>query len=210
MKATKLIAVATAALLALANGAAAQTYGQQNNWAQDPNMAQQGNWGGQGGYGQQGWGQQQPQMGQQQGWGQPQPQMGQQQGWGQQQPQPQMGQQQPQQMGQQYTGVAGASPQVASFFNNTVWRTIQGEVMAVVSYAPNGQCQATVGGRTRGQSFTTDFCQYSVREIGPGRVQVASLIRLNGQVMQDSSVVQLRPDGTMFDETVRLVSVRIR
>lgn len=109
-----------------------------------------------------------------------------------------------------YTGAANTSPQVARHFNNSSYRAIQGNMMAVVSYALNGECGATIGGRTGGRAMSAQFCRYSVQEIGPGRVQMRSVITMNGQTMQDVSVLQLRPDGSLFDETARIQMVRIQ
>ena len=109
-----------------------------------------------------------------------------------------------------YNGVAGASPRVAALFTNTSYREIQGEMMAVAVYAPDGRCEVTIGGRTRGRSVTTQSCRYGVREIGPGRLSLSWQATINGQTMQDSSTLRVRRDGSLFNEKERTVAVRIQ
>lgn len=108
-----------------------------------------------------------------------------------------------------YNGVMGASPQVAALFTNTSYREIQGEMMAVAVYAPDGRCEVTIGGRTRGRSVTTQSCRYGVREIGQGRISMSWTAMINGQTMQDTSILRVRRDGSLFNEKQRTVAVRI-
>ena len=108
-----------------------------------------------------------------------------------------------------YTGVAGVSPQIAALFTNASYREIQGEMMAVAVYAPDGRCEVTVGGRTRGRAVTSQSCRYAVREIGPGRISMSFQVVINGQTLEDSTIIRIRRDGSLFDEKERSVAVRI-
>ncbi|MEL6567581.1 MAG: hypothetical protein AAFQ22_04120 [Pseudomonadota bacterium] len=117
---------------------------------------------------------------------------------------------QPQQGAAGFHGASKASPAVAARFNNSSYRIIQGNIMMVVSYSLNGECGATMGGRTGGRSISTQACAYSVQEIAPGRVQMRSSVTVNGQTSQDTTTLQLRPDGSMVDEKYRAHMVRIQ
>ena len=109
-----------------------------------------------------------------------------------------------------YTGVQGVSPQTAALFTNTSYREIEGQMMAVAVYAPDGACQVTIGGRTGGQSVTTQSCRYAVRELGNGRIAMAAKATINGQTVSDVATLRIRPDGSLMDEKTRTVSVRIQ
>ncbi|MEM9262176.1 MAG: hypothetical protein AAGA22_01235 [Pseudomonadota bacterium] len=117
---------------------------------------------------------------------------------------------QPVGQGQSFNGVANVSPQIAQYFTNSGYRFIQGQTMAVVMYQPNGLCQATVGGRTRGRSMTTQSCRYGVQDLGGGRVSISSEVVMNGQTLTDTTTARLMPDGSVFDEAQRLRGVRIQ
>ena len=108
-----------------------------------------------------------------------------------------------------YNGVANVPPAVAAKFNNAAYRTIQGQMMGVASYAPNGECGVTIGGRKSGRRMSATACRYSVEFLGNGRIRMSSTVTMNGQTMTDSSTLQMRRDGSLFDEKYRTVMVRI-
>lgn len=109
-----------------------------------------------------------------------------------------------------YFGVRDVSPQTAALFTNTAYREIEGQMMAVAHYAPDGRCEVTIGGRTGGQKMTTQSCRYVVRDLGPGRIGLAAKATINGQTISDHTTLRIRPDGSMIDEKTRTVSKRIK
>lgn len=109
-----------------------------------------------------------------------------------------------------HTGVMGASPRVAALFTNTAYRAVQGSVMGVATYAPNGECGVTIGGRTGGRKMSAQGCRYTVREIGPNRISMTVTAVFNGRRTTETSTNVIRPDGSLFDEKTRIVAVRIK
>ncbi|MEM0985907.1 MAG: hypothetical protein AAGJ32_06655 [Pseudomonadota bacterium] len=109
-----------------------------------------------------------------------------------------------------FTGATQASPSTAARFNNTAYRIIQGDLMIVVVYAMNGACEVTMGGRTRGFRMTSQACQYSVRDLGPGKIEMTSSITFNGQTQRDTGIMHMRRDGSLFEPKSRGVMVRIQ